>query len=105
VKLRNVIDFLWDGGSRGLINFFSGFQRALFGTIVSFPLSWRTPTYLLLTLAVVAALIAINAIILATGATIAGISKLPEEHVVTPLTVMAGLVSAAAITFGVVLFL
>lgn len=104
VKLRNVIDFLWDGGSRGLLNFFSGFQRALFGTIAPFPLSWRTPVYLLLTLAVLAALIAINLIILATGATIAGIGKLPEEYLVMPLTVVAGWVSVAAITFGVVLF-
>lgn len=105
VKLRNVVDFLWNGGSRGLINFFSGFQRALFGTIVPFPLKWRTPAYLLLTLAVLAALLAINAIILATGATIAGIGNLPKEPLVMPLTVIAGLVSAAAITFGVVLFL
>jgi hypothetical protein len=105
VNLRNVIDFLWDGGSRGLINFFSKFERALFGTMVSFKLSWRTPAYLLITLATLAALIAINAIILATGATIAGIGKLPDSSMVNPLTAIAGLVSAAAITFGVVLLI
>jgi hypothetical protein len=106
VKLSEVIGFLWDGGSRGLINFFSHFQRALFGAMASFKLTWRTPTYLLVTLLTLAALIVINAIIIATGATIAGIStKLPAPELVTPLTVMAGLVSAAAITFGVVLMI
>jgi len=106
VKLSDVIGFLWDGGSRGLINFFSPFQRALFGVMASFKLTWRTPAYLLITLLTLAALIVINAIIIATGATIAGIStKLPTPELVTPLTVMAGLVSAAAITFGVVLLI
>lgn len=106
VKLVDVIGFLWDGGSRGLINFFSHFQRALFGTMVPFKLTWRTPAYLLITLLTLAALIVVNAIIIATGATIAGISsKLPTPELVTPLTVMAGLVSAAAITFGVVLLI
>jgi hypothetical protein len=106
VKLSDVISFLWDGGSRGLINFASHFQRALFGFMTRFKLTWRTPSYLLITLLTLAALIVINAIILATGATIAGIStKLPTPEVVTPLTVMAGLVSAAAITFGVVLLI
>ncbi len=104
VKLADVVSFLWDGGSRGLINSFSHFQRALFGFMAPFKLTWRTPTYLLITLLTLAALMVINAIIVATGATIAGISsKLPVPEVVAPLTVMAGLVSAAAITFGVVL--
>ena len=106
VKLSDVISFLWDGGSRGLINFASHFQRALFGLMASFSLTWRTPAYLLITLLTLAALIVINAIIVATGATIAGISsKLPTPPLITPLTVLAGLVSAAAITFGVVLMI
>ena len=104
VKLSDVIGFLWNGGSRGFINFFSHFERALFGFMAQFKLTWRTPAYLLITLLTLAALIVINAIILATGATIAGIStKLPPEPLVPSLTAMAGLVSAAAITFGVVL--
>src|SRR6185503_10704694 len=36
VKLRNIIDFLWDGGTRSLINSFASFQRALFGEMVPF---------------------------------------------------------------------
>ncbi len=104
VKLRNVIDFLWDGGTRGLINSVTKFERALFGQMDAFKISWRTPTYLLVTLATLAALMVINAIILATGATIAGIgNQFPNSALVIPLTAVAGLVSAAAITFGAVL--
>ena len=104
VKLRNVIDFLWDGGTRGLINSVTKFERALFGRMDAFNVTWRTPTYLLITLATLAALMVINAIILATGATIAGIgNQIPNRALVMPLTAIAGLVSAAAITFGAVL--
>jgi hypothetical protein len=105
VKLKDVIGFLWDGGSRGLINCVSTFQRALFGTMVPYKLRRRTPAYLLLTLALLAALMVINAIILATGATLTGIGHLPQPGLVMPLTVVAELVSAMAITFGVVLFI
>ena len=104
VKLRDVIGFLWDGGSRGFINFLSRFERALFGEMALFKLSWRTPAYLLVTLLTLAALIVINAIIVATSATIAGIGNaMPPHDLVGPLTSIAGLVAAAAITFGVVL--
>jgi hypothetical protein len=51
VQLRDVVSFLWDGGARGLINFCTGFARALFGNMVEFSLTWRTPLYLVLTLA------------------------------------------------------
>ena len=47
VNLKEVVGFLWDGGSRGLINCFTHFQRALFGEIVQFKTHWRTPLYLL----------------------------------------------------------
>src|SRR6185369_12097348 len=56
VKLRNVIDFLWDGGTRGFINSFSWFQRALFTEMVAFKIHLRTPAYLLATLSVLGAL-------------------------------------------------
>jgi|KBSMisStaDraftv2_1062788.scaffolds.fasta_scaffold00400_4 hypothetical protein len=103
VKLRNVIDFLWDGGTRGFINSFSWFQRALFTEMVAFKIHLRTPAYLLATLSVLGALMVINAIILATGASIAGLGDLPERSLVSPLTVVSGLASAAAITFGAIL--
>jgi hypothetical protein len=103
VKLRDVIDFLWNGGSRGLLNCFIKFQRAMFGSMTAFNITWRTPTYLLVTLATLAALMVINAVILATGATLAGIGQLPAARLVEPLTAIAGLVCAAAITFGAIL--
>lgn len=105
VKLRNVIDFLWDGGTRGLINSFSSFQRALFGEMIPFKIHLRTPAYLLATLSVLGALMVMNAIIIATGASIAGLGDLPERSLVSPLTVVAGLASAAAITFGAILII
>jgi hypothetical protein len=108
VKLADVVSFLWDGGTSGLANFFTGFARALFGNMIEFPLSWRTPTYLLLTLAVLAALTVINAIVVGMGASLAGISSMqnfvPREQVGT-LTAVAGMVCALAIAFGVTLFL
>lgn len=108
VKLSDVVSFLWDGGTSGLANFFTGFARALFGNMIEFPLSWRTPTYLLLTLAVLAALTVINAIVVGMGASLAGISSMqnfvPREQVGT-LTAVAGMVCALAIAFGVTLFL
>ena len=108
VKLADVVSFLWDGGTSGLANFFTGFARALFGNMIEFPLSWRTPTYLLLTLAVLAALTVIDAIVVGMGASLAGISSMqnfvPREQVGT-LTAVAGMVCALAIAFGVTLFL
>ena len=108
VKLADVISFLWDGGTHGLANFFTGFARALFGNMIKFPLSWRIPTYLLVTLAVLAALTVINAIVVGMGASFAGISSVqklvPREQIQT-LTAVASIVCAVAITFGVTLFL
>ncbi len=97
-----------DGGTRGLANFFTGFARALFGNMIEFPLSWRTPTYLLLTLAVLAALTVINAIVVGMGASLAGISSVqkfvPSAQVRT-LTTVASMVCALTIPFGITLFL
>ena len=108
VQLRDVVSFLWDGGGRGLINFFTGFARALFGNMVEFSLTWRTPLYLLLTLAILAALTVINAIIVGTGASLAGISssqKLVPSTLVPFLTAVASIVCAVTISFGATLFL
>ena len=108
VQLRDVVGFLWDGGGRGLINFCTGFARALFGNMVEFSLTWRTPLYLLLTLAILAALTVINAIVVGTGASLAGISgsqKLIPGALIRPLTSVASIVCAVTISFGVTLFL
>jgi hypothetical protein len=108
VQLRDVIGFLWDGDSRSLINFVTGFARALFGRMVEFSLTWRTPLYLLLTLAILAALTVINAIVVGMGASSAGISSsrnLVPLDLLKPLTSVASIVCAVTITFGAVLFL
>jgi hypothetical protein len=76
--------------------------------MIEFSLTWRTPVYLLFTLAILAALTAINAIVVGTGATLAGISgtqKLLPITLVQPLTAVASIVCAVAITFGITLFL
>lgn len=108
VQLRDVVSFLWDGGGRGLVNFCTGFARALFGNMVRFSLTWRTPLYLLLTLAILAALTVINAIVVGIGASLAGISssqKFVPGPLIQPLTSLASIVCAVAISFGVTLFL
>jgi hypothetical protein len=89
VQLRDVVSFLWDGGSRGLIDFATGFARALFGHMVEFSLTWRTPLYLWLTLKILAALTVINAIVIGMGASWAGISssqRLVPPALIQPLT-------------------
>jgi hypothetical protein len=98
--------FLWDGGTHGLANFLPDLPgRCRQHGQVS--LSWRTPTYLLVTLAVLAALTVINAIVVGMGASLAGISSVQKF---VPRTgsdpYRSGKHSCAvAITFGVTLFL
>jgi hypothetical protein len=108
VALKDVIGFLWDGGTRGLVNCFQKFQRAMFGQMAGFSLSWRTPAYLIVTLAVLAALMVINAIIVGASVSVAGIGRaqnlLPMQRI-QPLTAVAGIVCAVVITFGTTLFL
>ena len=108
VQLRDVVSFLWDGGSRGLINFVTGFARALFGSMVNFSLTWRTPLYLLLSLKILAALTVINAIVIGMGLSWAGISsgqRFIPTPLIQPLTSVASIVCAITISFGAVLFL
>jgi hypothetical protein len=108
LQLRDVVSFLWDGGFRGLINFVTKFARALFGNMIEFSLTWRTPLYLLLTLAILAALTVINAIVVGMGASLAGISssqKFIPLTLIQPLTSVASIVCAVTITFGATLFL
>lgn len=108
VNLRDVISLLWNGGWHGLVNCFVGFQRALFSRVVSFHVHWRTPVYLLGVLLVLGSLAAINGIILATGGKSLGIKSVPTLlpwTLVEPLTAVAGVISAVAITFGALLFL
>jgi hypothetical protein len=108
VGLKDVIAFLWNGGSRGFINCFAHFQRALFNEMVPFNTHWRTPFYLLGTLLVLAALMVINAIILATAGRFLGLGQaatITPLARVFPLTTIANVVSCIAISFGATLFL
>jgi hypothetical protein len=76
--------------------------------VVSFHVHWRTPVYLLGVLLVLGSLVAINGIILATGGKSLGMGSVPTllpGELVEPLTAVAGVISAVAITFGVLLFL
>ena len=99
--------FLWNGATRGLLNSFATFQRAMFGDMVEFKLTWRTSVYTSVALAVIASLALINTIILSSGAARFFTSvKLPiSPDRFLPLTTLASIVSVVAITFGVVLFL
>ncbi len=108
VGLKDVISFLWSCGIRGLLNSFKPFGRALFGQMESFTITWRTPTYLLFTLAILAALMVINTVIIAAGASSAHIAN--AEALITPairpaLTALASMVCLTALTFGIMLYL
>ena len=72
-KLTDVVGFLWDGGSRGLLNSMKKFKRAMFGGMAKFSVPWRTPFWLCLALLVLAALTVINAVILMSAAAQSGL--------------------------------
>jgi hypothetical protein len=64
-NLTDVVSFLWDGGTRGLMNSFRAFNRAMFGGMALFTIRLRTAVWICLTLATLAALTAINGVIAA----------------------------------------
>jgi hypothetical protein len=107
-NLRNVMSFLWNGATRGLVNWARHFQRAMFGEMVPFKLTWRTPLYTATALLVLVALTIIDLVVLASGAgkVFGGSSAFAiPATAFGPITTVASIVSVVAITFGVVLFL
>lgn len=122
-KLSDVISFFFNAGMRGIINAFKPFRRAMFpdpasadpdAGIYRFRIPPRTFLELILTFLVLAALIAINAVIVAAGAATAKTKLLPaaSSDVLAPiaanwslLAALAVATSAIALTFGVLLFL
>jgi hypothetical protein len=107
-KLSDVISFLLDGGSRGILNSFHAFRRAMFGTTESFKIPLRSPLSIGVTLAVLFALMAINAVIVLAAASFtkaAAFTSLRLDLVWPQLTALAGGMTAVAFTFGTVLFL
>ncbi len=108
VKLRDVMSFLWNGATRGVINWLRHFQRAMFKEMVPFRLKVTTPLYITTALLVLLALMVINAVVLASGAGKIfdgnSLFSIPAAAFGS-LTTLASIISAVAITFGVVLFL
>src|ERR1700736_5778977 len=104
-KLKDVVSFLWDGGLRGILNSFKSFQRAMFERMEPFRIHWLTPVWLCLTLLVLVALTAINAVILAAGGAQTGLAPLAffKAHW-GQLTALASCMVAVAFTFGALLF-
>lgn len=104
-QLTDVVSFLWDGGLRGILNSIKSFQRAMFGGMASFSVRWLTPLWLCLTLLILVALTAINAVILASAGAQTGLAPLVFLKTHWPqLTALASCMVAVAFSFGAVLF-
>jgi hypothetical protein len=106
-KLKDVVSFLWDGGTRGLLNCMKEFCRAMFGGMEAFHTHWTTPFYICVALGVLLALTLINAVILAAGARtshVLGIAGASGGHW-EQLAALASCMTAVAFTFGTILFL
>ncbi len=104
-KLTDVIGFLWDGGTRGLLNSWKKFKRAMFGGMALFSVHVTTPIWLCLALLILTALAVINGVVLAAAAARTGLPIL--NSLVgnwEKLTALASCMIAVAFTFGVVLF-
>jgi hypothetical protein len=104
-QLTDVVSFLWDGGLRGILNSIKSFQRAMFGGMATFSVRWLTPLWLCLTLLILVALTAINAVVLAAGGAQTGLAPLAFLKTHWPqLTALASCMVAVAFSFGAVLF-
>ena len=104
-KLTDVVSFLWDGGLRGILNSVKSFQRAMFGGMATFSIRWLTPFWLCLTLLILVALTAINAVILAAAGAQTGFAPLVFFRAHWPqLTALASCMVAVAFSFGAMLF-
>ncbi len=107
-KLKDVVSFLLDGGSRGLINSMKSFQRAMFGGMESFQVPKRTPFWILSAVVILAALTVVNGVIVAAGAARTKLPVLAATHLDTywpQLTALASWMTAVAFTLGTVLYL
>jgi hypothetical protein len=107
-KLTDVISFFWDGGSRGLLNAFKNFQRAMFGGVAEFTIHKRAIAEIITVLLTLFSLIVINAVVVAAGSSkteipILGGLKIGDHW--PQITALASAMSAIALTFGVILFL
>jgi hypothetical protein len=104
-KLSDVVSFLWDGGLRGILNSMKSFKRAMFGGMATFSVRWLTPFWLCLTLLILVALTAINAVVLAAAGAQTGLASLGFLKAHWPqLTALASCMVAVAFSFGALLF-
>src|SRR6202050_4304205 len=68
-NLRDVTSFLLNGALRGILNSFKRFQRAIFGEVWCYEVTWHTPVYISAILLILAALAVMNVVIVAVTAT------------------------------------
>ena len=107
VKLSEVIRFLFSATFRGLLNVFQPFHRAMFNQFVEVKIPWRAAAEIAVALATLAALIAINTVIVAAGTSHYGLAGMSLPDVAdhwTALSALASCLSAVAIAFGLILF-
>lgn len=104
-KLADVAGFLWDGGSRGLLNSVKKFKRAMFGGMAQFSVPWRTPFWLCLALLVLVALTVINGVVLMAAAAQSGLFLSTLQAHWDKLTALTSCMLAVAISFGALLFI
>ena len=107
-KLKDVISFLFDGGTRGIFNWMKRFKLAMFDRVCKFRIPFRSAGFLTLTMLVLLALIWLNAVIVAASS--AQINVLGAKIAITAeqwrlLASFASSMSAIAIAFGGLLFL
>ena len=107
VKLTDVISFLFSACFRGLLNVFRPFHRAMFDQVVETKIRFRAAAEITISLLTLASLIVINAVIVASGAAKYGLTG-QQFHIAdnwVALSATASCLSAAAIAFGLILFL
>lgn len=123
-KLSDVVSFLFDGASRGLLNALKTFQRSMFpgpqnvktttgaaprGTgIQDFKIPRRAVAEIVGVILVLFSLIWINAVILAAGGATANLPIVGKFNIGShwnQFTALASGMCAVALTFGVILFL
>jgi hypothetical protein len=108
VNLSEVVSFLFSASFRGLLNAVQPFHRAMFEQFVKMKISWRAALEITLSLLTLASLVAINAVILAAGASHYGLTGQHLPHVAdnwVALSAIASWLSAVALGFGLILFL
>jgi hypothetical protein len=106
VSIRDVVQFLFRAGWRGMRFGVEPFKRWLFGEYWTLPAPSRTILYLIVALAVVVSLIALNAIIVTVAAARAPFTSPPQwlgPALFSDLTTIMNVLVATFVAFGVVM--